>query len=98
MLTRAGGMGAGDVAGQVSQAGPSVLQSPGDGQLLVMPTSGAEPLDEAQLSSLMVDAQMEGKPASQAIQSALGERGYEVYQRQWGDWLSPFVRQAAQTV
>ncbi len=96
MLSRSGGIGAGDVAASVRHDKPTLLQSPGDGQLLVMPDSGAQPVDPSRLSDMMVDAQMAGRPASTAIETELEHQGYRVYRRDYGDWMSEFVRQAEQ--
>ena len=100
-LAQRGGLGASDVAKTVSKDGPAVLQSPGDGQLLVLPNDGVAPVDSAKLQGLMVDAQMQGKPVDSAITSALEGEGYSVYKRSWGDWTGPFVeagKDAATTV
>jgi hypothetical protein len=90
-LAQKGGLGPSDVAKTVSKDGPAVLQSPGDGQLLVLPNEGAGAVDSAKLQGLMVDAQMQGKPVDSAITTALEGEGYSVYKRSWGDWTSPFV-------
>jgi Rhs element Vgr protein len=90
-VSQRGGLAAKDVAGAVSDKGPSVLQSPGDGQLLVVPKDGAAAVDPSKLSSMMVDAQMEGQAVDGAIASALQDQGYAVYKRGWGDWMGPFV-------
>ena len=70
------------------------LQSPSEGQLMVVPTDGATTLNEAELSSAMVEAQMQGKPVSGVVSQTLGTRGYAVYQRAWGDFWGEFVRVA----
>jgi len=90
VVSRGGGIGAQDVAGAVGTDSPTFLQSPGEGQLLAIPTDGAQPLDSAKLQAMMVDAQMDGQPVSGAISEALNDSGYQVYTRGWGDWVSSF--------
>jgi hypothetical protein len=94
-FARRGGLAATDVASTVAPSGMSVLQTPQDGQLLVVASQSAQPLDPSSLTSAAVDAQMAGRPSSQAMSDALAERGYAVYERPWGDYVGPFVRVAA---
>lgn len=94
-LSQPGGLSASDLAKHVSSETPSLLQSPGDGQLLVIPSQGAKVLDAGALSSKVVDAQMGGSPAAKGMAEALAEQGFTVYERPWDDWLGPFVQAAA---
>ncbi|MBI4701653.1 MAG: DcrB-related protein, partial [Deltaproteobacteria bacterium] len=87
-LSRAGGLAGADVAGTVNPRGLSFLQSPSDGQIMVVPTDKAVPLDSAELDRRMVHAQMNGTPAKGALSDALGENGYAVYERPAGDYAS----------
>jgi type VI secretion system secreted protein VgrG len=94
-VSQPGALSAGDVAASVSEETALLLQSPGDGQILVMPAAGAARVDPQAVSAAMVEAQMEGTPASTGIAEALAERGYAVYTRPWGDWQGPFVQVAS---
>jgi hypothetical protein len=94
MLTRTGGLSATDVAGTVRPSNVAFLQTPGEGQLMVVPTETAAALSEAELGSAMVDAQMQGRPVSSAVSEVLGQRGYAVYERAWGDFWGELVRVA----
>ena len=94
VISQSGGIAAGDVASAVNSDGPSFLQTPGEGQLMVLPNEGAGAIDQVKLQAAMVDAQMQGKPVSSAIADSLGQQGYEVYSRGWGDWFSEFVHTA----
>src|SRR5690606_34616402 len=84
-LSQPAALSARDVAGNVSDETGVLLQSPGDGQILVMPGAGAATVEAEAVSAAMVEAQMEGTPASAGIAAALAERGYAVYTRAWGD-------------
>ncbi|MEM1032894.1 MAG: hypothetical protein AAGN82_21290, partial [Myxococcota bacterium] len=96
VLSQAGAMSAGDVAGLVSPETPSLLQSPSDGQLLVIPgPEAAGALSSEALSARVVAAQMEGHPATHGVAEVLGEQGFTVYTRAWDDWLGPFVEASA---
>lgn len=94
-LSQPGGLSASDLAKHVSSETPSLLQSPGDGQLLVIPGQGAKALDASALSAKVVDAQMAGNPAAKGMAQALSEQGFTVYERSWDDWFGPFVKAAA---
>ena len=91
-MARDGGLAASDVVGTVGSEQPSFLHSPGDGQMMVVATEAAQPLDTGSLSSSMVDAQMDGGRASNAIAQQLTDQGYAVYQRGADDWFGEMVR------
>jgi hypothetical protein len=93
-LSRAGGLAPEDVYETVSHDSLSFLQTPGEGQLMVVPTEGAQAIDNARLSSAMVDAQMDGVPVGDAVSQTLSDSGYVVYQRGWGDYVGEFVQAA----
>jgi len=97
-LSQPGGLSASDLANHVSSETPSLLQSPGDGQLLVIPSEGAKAVDAGTLSSRVVDAQMAGRPAAKGMADALAEQGFSVYERPWNDWFGPFVQAASSQV
>ena len=80
-MGRQGGLAANDFAKTVQQGGPAVLQSPSDGQLLIVPKDRAKALDQAKLQNAMVQAQMSGQSVDNAIASALQEQSYGVYKR-----------------
>jgi type VI secretion system secreted protein VgrG len=92
VLTRDGGLTSSDVASSVGTDGPSYLQTPAQGQLMVVPSEGAQPLDEARIRAAMVEAQMDGKPVTPAIARSLEEQGYTTYQRGWDDWWGALKR------
>jgi hypothetical protein len=94
MLTRMGGLVAEDVAGTVSPSQVGFLQTPTEGQLMVVPSDRAAQLSPAEVQSTMLDAQMDGRPVKSAVSGLLAERGYAVYERAWGDFWSEFVRVA----
>lgn len=91
-FARHGGLAASDVSSMVRTDEPTFLMSPGEGQLMTIPSESAQPIDQMALSQAMVDAQMEGKPVSSAITKSLEELGYAVYSRPWGDWSSDLLR------
>src|SRR5690606_36235788 len=91
-ISQPGALSATEVAAGVSDQTSVLLQSPSDGQILVVPSAGAERVDRAALSAAMVEAQMEGAAAKQGMAEALADRGYTVYTRPWGDWKGPFVQ------
>jgi hypothetical protein len=92
MLTRMGGLVAEDIAGTVSPSQVGFLQTPAEGQLMVVPSDRAAALSPAEVQSTMLDAQMDGRPVKSAVSGLLAERGYAVYERPWGDFWSEFVR------
>jgi type VI secretion system secreted protein VgrG len=98
VVTRAGGFSPDGLAGAVNAAGsaqtPVLLQSPSEGQLLVLRTAKAAPLSNEDFTRAFVDAQMDGLPPSDAYASALQARGYVVYERPWDGWLQTFLKKA----
>lgn len=93
-LSRPGSVAAKDVE-QALQHGPlGFLQSPHDGQMMVVRSAGTK-VDTAALQQAAVQAQMDGVPANQAMAQALEKQGHAVYQRPWGDWSGPLSRAAA---
>jgi hypothetical protein len=97
-FARRGGLAPGDVASTVHPGGMSVLQTPQDGQLMVVASQSATPLEPDALTRAAVDAQMAGRPAAQGMSDALAQQGYAVYERPWGDFLGKFVRVAPGSV
>ena len=97
-LSRRGGLAGNDVSDVVSSTDVSFLQSPGDGQLMVVPTDTASALDSAKVSAAMVEGQMNGTNVSTSLAGSLQESGYAVYSRGWGDWVGEFVQVASRTV
>ncbi len=95
VVSRNGGLSAGDVAKGFDGHSPTFLQSPGEGQLMAVPNANAQPVEAASLNESLVDAQMDGKPMSGAIASSLTDQGYTVYQRDAGDFTSELTRWAA---
>jgi len=96
-LSRSGGMAATDVASALEGGDLAFMQTPAEGQLMVLPSPGAQALDQSALTNAMVDAQMAGTPVGDAVAMSLQESGYTVYRREWGDWTGPFVQAAKQT-
>lgn len=96
-LAKRGGLGANDFVATVKQDGPAFLQSPGDGQLMVVPEQGARALDATTMQAAMAQAQMSGKPVSTAVADVLGQQGYTVYTREYGDYMSAFIQTAEAT-
>jgi hypothetical protein len=84
VVTRAGGFGGEGIAHAVnSNAGATFLQSPSEGQLMVMRTQASVPLSPSVMSSSVVDHQMNGLSAGDAFASALRDHGYVLYERPW---------------
>ncbi|MBW2456064.1 MAG: type VI secretion system tip protein VgrG [Deltaproteobacteria bacterium] len=96
VVSRNGGLSAGDVAKGFDGHSPTFLQSPGEGQLMAVPNANAQPVDAAALNESLVNAQMDGQPMSGAIASSLTDRGYTVYQRDTGDYTSELTRWAGE--
>ncbi|MBI4954318.1 MAG: hypothetical protein HY908_20000, partial [Myxococcales bacterium] len=96
-FARPGGLAASDLASNVGSEGLTFLQSPSEGQLMVVPTRHAVPLDGAALEGSLVDAQMDGRPVGDAMSGALEEKGYLVYRRPAGDFWGELVRVATKT-
>ncbi len=93
-LAKRGGLGTNDFIDTVKQDGPAFLQSPGDGQLMVVPEQGARALDSASMNAAMAKAQLTGKPVNTAMAEALSAQGYTVYTREFGDYMGPFLQAA----
>ena len=93
-LAKRGGLGPNDFASTVKQDGPAFLQSPGDGQLMVVPEPGAKAIDPGAMRATMAQAQMTGQPVSKAVADSLGQQGYSVYTREYGDYTSAFIQTA----
>lgn len=91
-VTRSGGLAAGDVSQAVGADGFGFLQSAKEGQMMVVATEGASPIDPQALSSKLVDAQMDGRPVAGALSGELETKGYAVYTREWGDYLGEMTR------
>jgi hypothetical protein len=95
IFSRAGGFTGQDVAGAVNgSSGATVFQSPGEGQLFVLKTQGALPLDGKEVSAHLVDAQMSGVHTTDAFIESLTQKGYVVYERPWGAAGEAFVKRA----
>lgn len=98
-MTRSGGFGGDEIGRAVNDThGATFLQSPTEGQLMVVRTAGARELDPAALGSEVVDAQMEGQPVSASVARRLGNEGYAVYERPWGNFEGDFVKVATTVV
>jgi type VI secretion system secreted protein VgrG len=96
IFSRSGGFTGNDVASAVNaNNGATVFQSPGEGQLLVMKTANAAPLQGEELSAHLVEAQMNGYSSSDAFVETLTRKGYVVYERPWGELSEAFVKRAA---
>jgi type VI secretion system secreted protein VgrG len=96
MVTRAGGFGGEGVANAInSNTGATFLQSPSEGQLMVMRTQASMPLSPAALSTKVVDHQMNGLSSSDAFAGALRDHGYALYERPWDSEAgSEFLKKA----
>jgi hypothetical protein len=92
--SRAGALAPSDVASTVRPDEVSFLQSPSDGQLMMVPSDAAKPIDQAAFGSSVVDAQMAGNSQA-AMAQTLSDSGYVVYERGTGDWFGEFVKSAA---
>ncbi len=99
VVTRAGGFSPDGIADVVNAAGadkaPVLLQSPNEGQLLVLRTQQSAALSNDDFTRAFVDAQMDGLPSSDAYASALQSKGYLVYERPWDGWLQTFLKKVA---
>jgi type VI secretion system secreted protein VgrG len=95
IFSRGGGFTGQDVASAVNGSnGATVFQSPGEGQLFVMKTQGALPLDGREVSAQLVDAQMNGVGTNDAFAESLTQKGYVVYERPWRALGEAFVKRA----
>ena len=82
IVTRAGGFGGEGIASAVNgNTGATFLQSPSEGQLMVMRTQASLPLSPAEMSARVVDHQMNGLSAGDAFAGALRDHGYVLYER-----------------
>jgi type VI secretion system secreted protein VgrG len=95
IFSRGGGFTGQDVASAVNASnGATVFQSPGEGQLFIVKTQGALPLDGKEVSAHLVDAQMGGVRTSDAFAESLTQKGYVVYERPWRALGEAFVKRA----
>jgi type VI secretion system secreted protein VgrG len=84
IVTRAGGFGGEGMAQAInSNTGATFLQSPSEGQLMVMRTQASLPLSPADISARVVDHQMNGLSTGDAFAGALRDHGYVLYERPW---------------
>jgi len=84
VVTRAGGFGGEGVANAInSNTGATFLQSPSEGQLMVMRTQASMPISPTDLSTKVVDHQMNGLSSGDAFAGALRDHGYVLYERPW---------------
>ncbi|APR86660.1 Rhs element Vgr protein [Minicystis rosea] len=95
IVTRSGAFGADTVARSVNGTnGATFLQSPNEGQLMIVPTQGARPVAANLLSAQVVEHQMSGMPSSDAFAAVLKEHGYLVYERPWDSLSGEFIQKA----
>jgi hypothetical protein len=91
-VSRAGGLAPEDVVTTVSYDSLGFMQSPVEGQMMIVPTSDSVPPSPAVIEQAMVNAQMNGEPVEQAIASTLGDHGYGVYHRSGDDALGGILQ------
>jgi hypothetical protein len=95
IVTRPGAFGAKSVAGAVNgNSGATFLQSPNEGQLMILPTQGARQVAPDVMSAQVVEHQMSGMPASDAYTAVLKDHGYAVFERPWDSVSGPFLQKA----
>ncbi|MFO0590536.1 MAG: type VI secretion system tip protein TssI/VgrG [Polyangiaceae bacterium] len=95
VVTRAGGFTPDTFVDAInSSQTPTLLQSPNEGQLLVLRTANAAPLDQTAFTNAFVDGQMDGLTSSDAFTQALMDKGYIVYERPWDSWLTTLLKKA----
>lgn len=94
VTSRAGGLAAADVARSVGPQQLAFLQSPAEGQRMVIPTERALALDPEIVKHQLVEAQLHGKAAGTAMNELLQSNGYTVYERAWGDYSGAFAKVA----
>ena len=95
IVTRSGGFGANSVANSVNQTpGATFLQSPNEGQLMIVRTQAARPIAAEHLGQSVVEHQMSGMPSSDAYAAALEEHGYAIYERPWDSVGGSFIQKA----
>jgi type VI secretion system secreted protein VgrG len=93
VVTRGGGFTPDSLVHAVNGADtPTLLQSPSEGQLLVLRTAQSAPLDSHAFTNAFVDAQMDGLGSSDAFTAALQAKGYLVYERPWDSWLTTLLK------
>jgi F0F1-type ATP synthase membrane subunit b/b' len=93
VITRAGGFTPDGIVDAVNAAHtPTLLQSPSEGQLLILRTEQAAPLSSQDFTSAFVEGQMDGLSSSDAFASALQSKGYLVYERPWDSWLTAMIK------
>jgi type VI secretion system secreted protein VgrG len=84
IVTRAGGFGGEGMATAINgTSGATFLQSPSEGQLMVVRTQSSLPLSPAEVSAKVVDQQMNGLSSSDAFAAVLKQKGYAIYERPW---------------
>jgi hypothetical protein len=95
ILTKPGALGSESVARAVNaNTGASYLQSPTNGQMMVMRTQASSPISSSQLSSTVVEHQMNGMSSTDALAAALQQHGYAVYERPWDGLGLEFIKKA----
>jgi hypothetical protein len=95
MVTRPGGFGGDSVARAVNGSqGATFLQSPNEGQLMVLRTQASVPISPSVMTSHVVEHQMEGMPSSDAFAAVLKDHGYAVYERPWESTAGEFLQKA----
>ncbi|MFO0759148.1 MAG: type VI secretion system tip protein TssI/VgrG [Byssovorax sp.] len=95
VVTRAGGFGGEGLAMAVNgTAGATFLQSPSEGQLMILRTQAATPLTPSLVSSQVVDHQMNGLSSSDAFAAVLKQNGYAVYERPFHADGAEFLKKA----
>jgi hypothetical protein len=88
VVSRAGGLAPEDVVTTMTFDSLGFMQSPTEGQLMVVPTTDAVAPSPAVVEQAMVNAQMNGEPVEQAIAMTLNDHGFGVYHRSNEDALS----------
>ena len=95
IVTRPGGFGGDSVARAVNGTeGATFLQSPSEGQLMVLRTQASVPISPSLLTSHVVEHQMNGMPSSDAFAAVLKDHGYAVYERPWDSTAGEFLQKA----
>ena len=95
IVTRSGGFGAPSVAQAVNDTpGATFLQSPNEGQLMIVRTQAARAISPEHLSAGVVEHQMSGMPSSDAFTAVLTDHGYAVYERPWDSVSGQFLQKA----
>lgn len=95
IVTRPGAFGGDSVARAVNGTdGATFLQSPSEGQLMVLRTQASVPISPSTLTSHVVEHQMNGMPSSDAFAAVLKDHGYAVYERPWDSTGGEFLQKA----